>query len=99
MQSVKYGYHKKKYQISVCHRTTASRLSNIWQRIQHFFKTIKPKCHTESKTYIDFRCEVYFDVWYTLCSCDILIFKKKYMRQSRTGEVLQFFPLQGMPLM
>jgi hypothetical protein len=37
-------------------------LSKIWPRLQICSETNKPKCHIESKPYIRFGCELYFDV-------------------------------------
>ena len=47
------------------------------QKFNIFAKRIKPQDHAESKPFMDFRCEVHFDVQVNLFSCDILIFKKK----------------------
>ena len=59
--------------------------------------TIKPNCHTDSKPYIDCRCEVHFDVYVNFVFMWYFdIWKKNYITQNNTGEVLQFFSLQGM---
>jgi len=62
MQIMIYEYHKKNIKYLSVKEELQAGWSNIWPRIQHLCKTMKAKCHTESKPYIDFRCEVHFDV-------------------------------------
>ena len=60
MQSVRY--HRKK----IKHLSVTEELQQVAQTFGQEFnicaQTIKPNCHTDSKSYIDCRCEVHFDV-------------------------------------
>jgi hypothetical protein len=53
---------EEKKSCAVCGGRTASEFVETSVRIQRMCKRNTPKFHTESKLYIDFESEIYFDV-------------------------------------
>jgi hypothetical protein len=61
---------------------------NFGQKFNICTKRNKPKCHTESKPYIDFGCELHFNVFVNFI---LIWYLKKLYNTKKTGKMFQFF--------